>query len=128
MIKRISVITIKNNIEWIDGAKGIAIISVILLHSLPCLKEIGWIWHLGQAVPVFLFISAYLTSIHFVTIPAYFTRDRFLGIIKKIFIPYFVVLLIQIVCLYLCDSPPTSKTIIKGGGLGPGSYYPWVYL
>mgnify|MGYP003539717652 CR=1 FL=1 len=41
----------KENIEWIDGAKGVAIISVILLHSLPCLYEIGSIFHIGQAVP-----------------------------------------------------------------------------
>ena len=58
--------SVDKHIDWIDGAKGVAILSVILLHSLPCLREIGWIWHIGQAVPVFLFITAYLISIRFI--------------------------------------------------------------
>ena len=121
-------IATKSHIEWIDGAKGVAIISVILLHSLPCLYEIGSIFHIGQAVPVFLFITAYLTSTRFNGINTYFTRERIWKLIKNVFIPFLVVLFIQLVCLAIDNRLPSFKTILKSGGVGPGSYYVWLYM
>lgn len=121
-------VAVKNNIEWIDGAKGVAAISVILLHCLPCLKEIGYMLHIGQAVPVFIFISAYLISTHFTTIESYFTIKRFVAKLKKIFVPFSIVTLLCALCMYVGDYPITLRTIIKGGGIGPGSYYPWIYM
>ena len=118
----------KYHIEWIDGAKGVAIISVILLHSLPCLYEIRSIFHIGQAVPVFLFITAYLTSIRFNGINMYFTRERIWKLIKNVFIPFLVVLIIQLVCLAIDNRLPSFKAILKSGGVGPGSYYVWLYM
>lgn len=116
------------HIEWIDGAKGVAILSVILLHSLPCLSEIGWMFHIGQAVPIFIFITAYLVSMHFESIQNYFKWDRVFRMLKKIFVPFLIVLFIQLVCLALSDQLPSLKTIIKSGGIGPGSYYVWLYM
>ena len=116
------------HIEWIDGAKGVAILSVILLHSLPCLREIGWMFHIGQAVPIFIFITAYLVSRHFESIQNYFKWDRVFRMLKKIFVPFLIVLFIQLVCLALSDQLPSLKTIIKSGGIGPGSYYVWLYM
>ena len=116
------------HIEWIDGAKGVAILSVILLHSLPCLREIGWIWHIGQAVPVFLFITAYLVSMHFDSLQTYYKWERFLKMLKKVFVPFVIVLIIQIMCLTIIGKTPSLKTIIKGGGIGPGCYYVWLYM
>lgn len=121
-------IATKSHIEWIDGAKGVAIISVILLHSLPCLYEIGSIFHIGQAVPVFLFITAYLTSIRFNGINMYFTRERIWKLIRNVFIPFLVVLIIQLVCLAIDNRLPSFKAILKSGGVGPGSYYVWLYM
>ena len=120
--------SVDKHIDWIDGAKGVAILSVILLHSLPCLREIGWIWHIGQAVPVFLFITAYLISIRFESFQSYFTWDRFARMIKRVFVPFVIVLTIQLVCYALIDKLPSLKTIIKDGGIGPGSYYIWLYM
>ena len=116
------------HIDWIDGAKGVAILSVILLHCLPCLREIGWIWHIGQAVPVFLFITAYLISMRFESLQTYFQWERIAKMLKKVFVPFVFVLLIQLVCLALIDRLPSLKTIVKTGGIGPGSYYIWLYL
>ena len=116
------------HIDWIDGAKGVAILSVILLHSLPCLREIGWIWHIGQAVPVFLFITAYLISIRFESFQSYFTWDRFARMIKRVFVPFVLVLILQVGCLALADKDLSIKAIIRDGGIGPGSYYIWLYL
>lgn len=116
------------HIDWIDGAKGVAIVAVVLLHSLPCLREIGWIWHIGQAVPVFLFITAYLISMRFESLQTYFQWERIAKMLKKVFVPFVFVLLIQLVCLALIDRLPSLKTIVKTGGIGPGSYYVWLYL
>ena len=116
------------HIDWVDGAKGVSILSVILLHSLPCLREVGWMWHIGQAVPVFLFITAYLISTRFDSLRAYFTWGRFAKMIKKVFLPFVIVLAIQLICLALIDKLPSLKTLIKDGGIGPGSYYVWLYL
>lgn len=116
------------HIDWIDGAKGVAILSVILLHSLPCQREIGWMWHIGQAVPVFLFITAYLISTRFDTLRTYFTWGRFTKMMKKVFVPFVIVLAIQLICFALIDKLPSLKTIVKYGGIGPGSYYIWLYL
>ena len=116
------------HIDWIDGAKGVAILSVILLHCLPCLREIGWIWHIGQAVPVFLFITAYLISMRFESLQTYFQWERIAKMLKKVFVPFVFVFLIQLVCLALIDRLPSLKTIVKTGGIGPGSYYIWLYL
>ena len=116
------------HIDWIDGAKGVAILSVILLHCLPCLREIGWIWHIGQAVPVFLFITAYLISMRFESLQTYFQWERLAKMLKKVFVPFVFVFLIQLVCLALIDRLPSLKTIVKTGGIGPGSYYIWLYL
>lgn len=121
-------IATKSHIEWIDGAKGVAILSVILLHSLPCLHEIGSIFHVGQAVPVFLFITAYLTSTRFNGINTYFTRERIWKLIKNVLIPFLAVLCIQLVCLAIDNRLPSFKTILKSGGVGPGSYYVWLYM
>lgn len=53
----------KDRIQIIDAIKGLAIISVILLHILPgiVLNYTYSSFHIGQAVPIFLFISFYLS-------------------------------------------------------------------
>ena len=121
-------IATKSHIEWIDGAKGVAIISVILLYSLPCLHEIGSIFHIGQAVPIFLFVTAYLTSTRFNAINKYFARERIWKLIKNVLAPFLAVLCIQIVCLAIDNRLPSFKSILKLGGVGPGSYYVWLYM
>lgn len=116
------------HIDWIDGAKGVAILSVILLHSIPCLREVGWMLHVGQAVPVFIFITAYLISTRFESLRAYFTLERLLKTIKKVFVPFILVLFLQVSCLAIIGQCPSIKCIIRDGGIGPGSYYVWLYL
>lgn len=116
------------HIDWVDGAKGIAILSVFLLHSLPCLNEIGSYLHIGQAVPVFLFITTYLISIRFDTLRTYFASSRWKKMIRNIVVPFLIVLLIQIICLAIADRLPSWKSILKVGGIGLGSYYIWLYL
>lgn len=44
----------------IDFVKGVAILFVILLHNMPN-ESIYSIAYIGQAVPLFLLVSSYLT-------------------------------------------------------------------
>ena len=39
-----------------------------------------------------------------------------------------VVLIIQLVCLAIDNRLPSFKAILKSGGVGPGSYYVWLYM
>lgn len=50
------------HLEEVDFIKGLAAISVIFLHTLPLsiLKGTFAVFHIWQAVPIFLFISFYL--------------------------------------------------------------------
>ena len=49
-------------LEQIDFIKGLAAVSVILLHTLPLSVLYGSfaVYHIWQAVPIFLFITFYL--------------------------------------------------------------------
>lgn len=116
------------HIDWIDGAKGIAILSVILLHSLPCLHEIGAPFHIGQAVPLFIFITAFLTSFRYTSFVNYYSLSRIGKMLKRVFVPFLIVLILQILFCQLGGNWWSWKSIIKQGGIGPGSYYVWLYL
>jgi len=118
----------KEHIDWIDGAKGVAVFAVILLHSLPCLHEVGWMLHIGQAVPVFIFITAYLASTHYKSFCPYFAYARIESMLRRVLLPFLVVLLIQIIACQISDSWWSWKSIIKDGGIGPGSYYVWLFI
>lgn len=116
------------HIDWIDGAKGVAIISVFLLHSLPCLREVGWILHIGQAVPIFLFISSYLAFVRYVSFKQYYTISRIRAMLCRVFIPFAIVLSAQIVIQHISGNCWSWKSILASGGIGPGSYYVWLFL
>lgn len=118
------------HIEWIDGAKGVAILSVFLLHCIPSigLYKIGSIFHIGQAVPIFVFVTAYLVSAKFVSIKEFFSRKHIASMLRRILLPFFIVLIAQLMFLYALHCFPSFKTIIKFGGLGPGAYYAWLFI
>lgn len=116
------------HIDWIDGAKGVAIVSVILLHSLPCLKEIAWMYHIGQAVPIFIFITALLSSMHYKSIAQYYSWSRIGLMLKRVFVPFVVVLCLQVLMCQVSGNWWSWKSIVKDGGIGPGSYYIWLYI
>ena len=53
---------VKKQIVYLDFIKGIAAISVVLLHALPkdVLQGSFAFVHIWQAVPLFVFVSFYL--------------------------------------------------------------------
>lgn len=123
----------KERILSVDALKGLAIIAVLLLHSLDSeiLDFIKSVIHIGQAVPVFALITFYLTFLSLEKnggrIRGYYSVERLKRMSKRILLPFIVVTFVQ--CLMLvCVSRFHPLEILIEGGYGPGSYYVWIYL
>ena len=116
---------------WVDNVKGLAIILVVLWHCnyLNGKEHLQWFQH---AVPLFLFCSAFL--LRNVDGNYYFKRRRLLRLYNRIIRPYFhaelfVLSIIAILCLIRNDDFPYSLShLLRFAGLGPGSYFPIVYV
>lgn len=114
----------------IDFVRGIAIFSVIFLHNLPTFHVVS-IAHIGQAVPLFLLITAYLSYLSFEkgkTVEAYYAPKAIKKMLKRIVLPFLIVTIIQYFLLAFLNREMPINTVISNGGIGPGSYYPWLYL
>lgn len=116
---------------FIDFMKGICIMWVVLTHSIPYeLKQlIGFPLWGAQAVPMFLLIQSYhyfkhkeLPSIHW------------MKLFRRIILPFVAVeavIALSIFIASLCGSGglmASLRALIASGGVGPGSYYVWIYL
>lgn len=118
-------------IDGLDFLKGFAILWVVLEHALPTSIAKGFTMVFPfKAVPVFFSITLYLMFRKFSGKQEYFRDwyqwERFWQMFKKVFIPFFLVLLIQV--LILLNKQERVISVIYAGGYGPGAYYPWVYL
>lgn len=97
----------KDRIQIIDAIKGLAIISVILLHILPgiVLNYTYSSFHIGQAVPIFLFISFYLSFKGIKdrgdSLLNYFNKRRIGRLLKQVVFPYFIVVICQMIITLL---------------------------
>jgi len=118
------------HIEWIDGAKGIAIICVILLHCLPDQGKMFSYLHIGQSVPVFVFITAYLLTLHYKSIAEYYKKERIAKIMRTLLPPFFLIMVCEQVVSYIHFGELIGFKLLtfEGGCLGPGSYYLSIYL
>jgi peptidoglycan/LPS O-acetylase OafA/YrhL len=117
----------KDRNNSIDFIKGVAILSVIILHNTPANKlfQIAWI---GQAVPLFLLVTAYLTCGSFQngkTMTVYYSKQSTGKMLKRIFVPF---IFVQCVIYFFPSINFSLYSILLQGGIGPGSYYPWLYL
>mgnify|MGYP003287239185 CR=1 FL=1 len=128
----------KGHDEFIGYLKGICIIFVILAHAFSvetqrCTLSSLWI---QQTVPLFLIIHVihvcrnYYTSGFPGLTNRYFSSNALVKLIKKIILPFFLCTLVQSLMLLALgyDLNVVLSTVVKRGGFGPGSYYPWIYL
>ncbi len=114
----------------LDFVKGVSILLVILNHSTGlAFHQDSWFFLWGYpAVPLFLLIQVYhsykkeFDGIHI----------KWVKIWKRAFFPF---LLVQaLLFTYVAITQPTRSlqaiflTAFFGGGRGPGSYYPWIYI
>lgn len=119
----------KQNVA-LDYIKGLAILMVIVIHSvLKFNMRLGSILHIEQAVPLFLLVSAYLYFIKTdsADLTRYFQPKNLLKMINRIFVPYLIFELL-IVCMQVYQHKFHENLLFMGGGIGMGSYYPWLYF
>ena len=114
---------------FLDFLKGFCILSVICHHCLMSNIDSVYFVYWGQlAVPLFLILQSYHV----------FRRDnvqigkpQITKMMHRIFLPFAAVTLLEFsLCLLFRDTSLTqlAKGTILSGGIGPGSYYFWVYL
>lgn len=114
---------------YIDYLKGVSIFFVVLAHCLPmqnCLLFSLWG---AQAVPLFLLIQtfhAYKKGVDkAVKLP------DFKKLFNRILKPFIILLLFELFLLIVVfGNAPLSviKSATRSGGIGPGSYYVWIYI
>lgn len=124
---------------FIDFLKGLCIISVVLTHSLPVEVQKSTAFALwGQmAVPLFLILQTY----HVFNAALRRKRDgnppaplcghyNFGKVWNRIMLPFLTVTLLTAAALTAAgrDIPTIISSCISSGGIGPGSYYVWIYL
>lgn len=109
---------------FIDFIKAYAIVCVLIAHCFPWYNRIaGCLW-MDMQVPLFVLVQA------FHAYKKNNPRFDFFKCFKRVILPF--------IGLQLCilayatfgglDSGIVLQRFIYGGGCGPGSYYPWIYL
>jgi hypothetical protein len=108
----------------IDFVKGVAILFVILLHNMPN-ESIYSIAYIGQAVPLFLLVSSYLTYGGFQRkgFNGYFSARNVKKMLDRVFLPFFLLIFSQCAIFYLLKGGVDWQRLYMQGGFGPGSYY-----
>lgn len=113
---------------FIDFIKAYAIICVLIGHTVPFIEYAGYGLWAGMQVPLFILIQVF----HF-----YKKDDSKLSIkklFKRIIIPFLVFGVFTFAILVLSGKEQDAKSLLirglrnGGGGYGPGSYYPIIYL
>src|SRR5690625_4049970 len=117
----------------IDIIKGLAIIAVILIHSLTdeMLLAILSPFYIWQAVPVFMLLAGYNTAQSFQR-RGYVSLDQFYNIaflskkVERLIYPFLFIWIIQVIIQFSMMDGLDFKTLVISlftGGWGPGSYF-----
>lgn len=117
---------IKNGYDsFIDFIKAYAIICVLISHTCPSMLWFGNTFWAEMQVPLFILVQTF----------HYFKKESKLDagrLLKRIVLPFVVVsgitFLIQLLIGNCNIKNLITSGIENGGGYGPGSYYPLVYI
>lgn len=124
----------QNHLANIDFIKGLAAVSVILLHTLPenVLYGSYAVYHIWQAVPLFLFITFYLGFRNFEikgnVFKDYYSWDRVKKIIQKLWLPLLILAVLEAIFFICMGNNRRAIGSLLCIGNGPGSYYIWIYM
>ena len=106
---------------FIDFIKAYAILCVLIGHTIPFTDFWGYGLWAGMQVPLFILVQSFHG----------FKKDTPKISLKKILLrvvlPYFLIQSIALIYLLSSDCS-TLNSYLLGGGAGPGSYYPWIYI
>lgn len=121
----------------IDFIKSVAIVAVIILHTLPAkmLYTIFAPFHIWHAVPIFLVVAGMNSTLSssrrgaFVLSSEY-SADRFIKYFQRILLPFLIVWLFEVLVLVCTKKVTIGKVIYTffAGGMGPGSYFTPIFI
>jgi peptidoglycan/LPS O-acetylase OafA/YrhL len=129
--------TTKQRSQAIDLLKGAAILSVICLHSLSegTLKQIGAVFYIWQAVPVFVVLLG-LNGVSSLrrragtTLRELYFRDYIVSRIDRLYVPFLAIILISAVPAVIMHRlayhvPMLARDLLTGElpVAGPGTYF-----
>lgn len=109
--------------------KGVCILFVVLTHCLPLQEYMLFSLWGAQVVPLFLLLQvfhAYKRGVNHISLSYDFKK-----MFHRIFKPFILLIVIQLILLLFLKQHSlitTIKSIILSGGIGPGSYYVWIYV
>lgn len=122
----------------IDIIKCCAIISVIFLHLIPkpLLISLYSEFHIWQAVPVFMFIAGFNSTLAInkrrdkPVLPYYFKGHFFKKLGQRILIPFLFIFAVELIFKHVKGEFGALESIVTlfKGGYGPGSYYIPIYI
>ena len=124
----------QNHLGNIDFIKGLSAISVILLHTLPksVLYDTFAVYHIWQAVPLFLFITFYLGFRNFEktgnVFNGYYSVNRIKKVFQKSWLPLLILAVFEAIFFITTGNLSRSVGSLLCISNGPGSYYIWVYM
>lgn len=124
----------QNHLGNIDFIKGLSAISVILLHTLPksVLYDTFAVYHIWQAVPLFLFITCYLGFRNFEktgnVFNGYYSMNRVKKVFQKLWLPLLILAVFEAIFFITTGNLSRAVGSLLCISNGPGSYYIWVYM
>ena len=117
----------------IDVLKALAIIAVILLHSLPIelLFSSGAPYHIWQTVPIFMLLAGYNTANsyqrrNYEYLNQFYNFSFLYKKIERLVYPFLLVWFVQVIAQYVLNSGLSASELfisLISGGWGPGSYF-----
>lgn len=109
---------------FLDFIKAYAILAVLLGHTFPFLDETGYFLWYGMQVPLFILVQVF----HVLKKENY--KLNLNQLFKRVLLPLIAVQLVIFTAFIIKDgfSKDLLVSYVIGGGKGPGSYYPWLYL
>jgi len=115
---------------FIDFIKGVAIIFVILNHSIQDLNLVGFPFWGALAIPLFLIIQSWHV---FKKDKQKTWREMVVQSLKRVFLPFYVLQIFFLTFLILFRNNSEEiwtilKPFLRSGGDGMGSYYVWIFL
>ena len=120
-----------NNVDFI---KGLAAISVIFLHTLPesALYDSLAVYHIWQAVPLFLFITFFLGFRNLENkddyLRSYYSKERIIKTLRKVWLPLIILASVEALFFYVVGDKQKAIGCLLCYDNGPGSYYIWCYM
>lgn len=121
-------------IKSFDFLKTISIMMIVVTHlpfSPITRKNLLFPYWIDMAVPIFFIISGYVYSLsadnrQIDKIGDWFRRNNFIDKFTRIFVPYILIFLVEILLFKILGREVSLKeilTVFCTGGWGPGSYY-----